>query len=102
MYDWYLSHYNAEDFTKFDLDDVDNAFDKVVQVKYSQSVPLKGMKHFIQVTIFIFKLWYKLQGEGKDWLSPPWQLDTCWAAQSGRLSKMEKKISSMVVSIIFI
>ena len=45
MYDWYLSHYNAEDFNKFDLDDVDNAFDKVVQVKYSQSVPLKGIKY---------------------------------------------------------
>ena len=42
MYDWYQSRYNAEDFELFDLDDVDNSFDKVIQLKYSQSVPLKG------------------------------------------------------------
>lgn len=50
MYDWYLSRYNAEDFKLFDLDDVDNAFDKVVQLKYSQSIPLKGM-----ISAFILK-----------------------------------------------
>lgn len=32
-----------EDFDLFTLDDVDNSFDKVVQLKYSQSVPLKGI-----------------------------------------------------------
>ncbi len=31
-----------EDFDLFNLDDVDNSFDKVIQLKYSQSVPLKG------------------------------------------------------------
>lgn len=40
-----------EDFDLFTLDDVDNSFDKVVQLKYSQSVPLKGKhsKHIIIV-----------------------------------------------------
>ncbi len=42
MYDWYQSRHNMEDFNLFDLDDVDNAFDKVVQLKYSQSISLKG------------------------------------------------------------
>ena len=42
MYDWYQSRYNMEDFELFNLDDVDNSFDKVVQLKYSQSIPLKG------------------------------------------------------------
>lgn len=31
-----------EDFDLFTLDDVDAAFDKIVQLKYNQSVPLKG------------------------------------------------------------
>lgn len=34
---------NVEDFNLFSLDDVDAAFDKVIQVKYNQIVPLKGM-----------------------------------------------------------
>ncbi len=36
------SRYNMEDFNLFTLDDVDAAFDKIVQLKYNQSVPLKG------------------------------------------------------------
>lgn len=32
-----------EDFNLFNLDDVDAAFDKVIQVKYNQIVSLKGM-----------------------------------------------------------
>jgi len=35
----------VEDFTLFDLDDVDAAFDKVIQVKYNQIVSLKGMDY---------------------------------------------------------
>lgn len=39
-YDW-LSGYNAvEDNTLFDFDDIDSAFEKVQQVKYSQTVSL--------------------------------------------------------------
>ena len=36
------SHHNSEEFDLFSLDDVDTAFDQVVQVKYSQTVQLKG------------------------------------------------------------
>ena len=43
MYDWYQSRYDMEDFDLFNLDDVDNTFDKVIQLKYSQSVPLQGV-----------------------------------------------------------
>lgn len=32
-----------EDFNLFDLDNIDAAFDKVIQVKYNQIVSLKGM-----------------------------------------------------------
>jgi len=33
----------VEDFKLFNLDDIDAAFDKVIQVKYNQIVSLKGM-----------------------------------------------------------
>jgi len=33
----------VEDFNLFNLDDVDAAFEKVIQVKYNQIVSLKGM-----------------------------------------------------------
>ena len=36
------SRHNAEDFDLFTLDDVDAAFDKIIQLKYSQTVTLKG------------------------------------------------------------
>ncbi|CAG03552.1 unnamed protein product, partial [Tetraodon nigroviridis] len=42
MYDLYQSRNNSEDFTLFTLDDVDSAFDKIQQLKYSQIVSLKG------------------------------------------------------------
>ena len=42
MYDLYQSHQNTEDFQLFSLDDVDAAFELVRQLKYSQSVTLKG------------------------------------------------------------
>ncbi|XP_046656106.1 probable cleavage and polyadenylation specificity factor subunit 2 isoform X2 [Daphnia pulicaria] len=50
MYDWYQSKDNMEDFDLFTLDDVDNSFDKVVQLKYSQSVPLKGKGQGLIIT----------------------------------------------------
>lgn len=43
MYDLYQSRRNGEEFDLFTLDDVDAAFDQVVQVKYSQTIQLKGM-----------------------------------------------------------
>ncbi|XP_063222621.1 probable cleavage and polyadenylation specificity factor subunit 2 [Bacillus rossius redtenbacheri] len=42
MYDLYQSRHNMEDFDLFTLDDVDAAFDKITQLKYNQSVPMKG------------------------------------------------------------
>ena len=42
MYDLYQSRSNSEDFTLFNLDHVDAAFDRFVQLKYDQSVSLEG------------------------------------------------------------
>lgn len=42
MYDLYQSRHNCEDFDLFTLDDVDAAFDLIIQVKYLQTVQLKG------------------------------------------------------------
>ena len=39
---FFKSRHNMEDFDLFTLDDVDAAFDKIVQLKYNQSVPMKG------------------------------------------------------------
>ncbi|CAH1261607.1 CPSF2 [Branchiostoma lanceolatum] len=50
MYDIYQSRQNTEDFTIFTLDDVDAAFDKIVQLKYSQNVPMKGKGHGLTIT----------------------------------------------------
>ncbi|XP_041353692.1 cleavage and polyadenylation specificity factor subunit 2-like [Gigantopelta aegis] len=50
MYDLYQSRHNTEDFNLFTLDDVDAAFDKIIQLKYSQSVTLTGKGHGIQIT----------------------------------------------------
>jgi cleavage and polyadenylation specificity factor subunit 2 len=38
LYDWLNGHINVEDFTLFNFDDIDSAFEKVQQVKYSQTV----------------------------------------------------------------
>uniref|UniRef100_A0A8D8R2H2 Cleavage and polyadenylation specificity factor subunit 2 n=1 Tax=Cacopsylla melanoneura TaxID=428564 RepID=A0A8D8R2H2_9HEMI len=42
MYDLFQSHHNMEDFDLFNLDDIDAAFDKIIQLKYNQSVPMKA------------------------------------------------------------
>lgn len=42
MYDLYQSQYNMKEFCIFSLDDVDVTFEKMVQLKYNQSIPLKG------------------------------------------------------------
>ncbi|KAL5273884.1 CPSF2 family protein [Megaselia abdita] len=49
MYDLYMSHYNMYDFDLFSLDDVDSAFDKITQLKYNQSVALKGKGYGITI-----------------------------------------------------
>uniref|UniRef100_A0ABI7XW12 Cleavage and polyadenylation specificity factor subunit 2 n=1 Tax=Felis catus TaxID=9685 RepID=A0ABI7XW12_FELCA len=50
MYDLYQSRHNTEDFTLFTLDDVDAAFDKIQQLKFSQIVNLKGKGHGLSIT----------------------------------------------------
>lgn len=50
MYDLYMSHYNMSDFDLFTLDDVDTAFDRIIQTKYNQSVALKGKGYGITIT----------------------------------------------------
>ncbi|XP_064403755.1 cleavage and polyadenylation specificity factor subunit 2-like [Halichondria panicea] len=50
MYDLYQSRRNGEEFDLFTLDDVDAAFDQVVQVKYSQTIQLKGKGHGLTIT----------------------------------------------------
>ncbi|VDM96391.1 unnamed protein product [Thelazia callipaeda] len=42
LYDWVNGHTSVEDFDLFNLDDVDAAFERVQQVKYSQTILLKG------------------------------------------------------------
>uniref|UniRef100_A0A023F389 Cleavage and polyadenylation specificity factor subunit 2 n=2 Tax=Triatoma infestans TaxID=30076 RepID=A0A023F389_TRIIF len=49
MYDLYQSRYNMQDFTIFDLDDVDAAFDKVVQLKYNQTVSMRGRVYGLSI-----------------------------------------------------
>ncbi|CAB1339891.1 unnamed protein product [Coregonus sp. 'balchen'] len=44
------SRNNTEDFNLFTLDDVDCAFDKIQQLKYSQIVNLKGKGHGLSIT----------------------------------------------------
>ncbi|XP_071478507.1 cleavage and polyadenylation specificity factor subunit 2-like [Diadema antillarum] len=50
MYDLFQSRHNYEEFDMFSLDEVDAAFDKIVQLKYSQSVSLKGKGHGLTIT----------------------------------------------------
>lgn len=38
----FQSHQNYQEFPHYTLDDVDSAFDKIIQLKYSQHVSLKG------------------------------------------------------------
>uniref|UniRef100_A0A2P2I4M9 Cleavage and polyadenylation specificity factor subunit 2 n=3 Tax=Hirondellea gigas TaxID=1518452 RepID=A0A2P2I4M9_9CRUS len=42
MYDWYQSHHSYDDFDLFNLDDVDTAFERITQVKYNQTVNMRG------------------------------------------------------------
>uniref|UniRef100_A0A1B0GEA0 Cleavage and polyadenylation specificity factor subunit 2 n=1 Tax=Glossina morsitans morsitans TaxID=37546 RepID=A0A1B0GEA0_GLOMM len=50
MYDLYMSHFNMYDFDLFSLDDVDAAFDKIIQLKYNQTFSLKGKGYGITIT----------------------------------------------------
>ena len=44
---FFQSRHNAEEFDIFSLDDVDAAFDKIHQLKYQQTVTLKGRSNIL-------------------------------------------------------
>ncbi|XP_077285623.1 cleavage and polyadenylation specificity factor subunit 2 [Arctopsyche grandis] len=50
MYDLYQGHHNMENFDLFTLDDVDAAFEKMIQLKYNQSVSLQGKGYGLTIT----------------------------------------------------
>lgn len=50
MYDLFQSRHNIEEFDLFTLDDVDAAFDKIIQLKHNQTVALKGKGQGISIT----------------------------------------------------
>lgn len=50
MYDLFMNNHNMHDFDLFSLDDVDAAFDRITQLKYNQSVALKGKGYGITIT----------------------------------------------------
>jgi len=56
----FQSRHNMEEFELFTLDDVDAAFDKIIQLKYNQSVPMKGTSyHVIERNVLHVVLWYR-------------------------------------------
>ncbi|XP_047033861.1 probable cleavage and polyadenylation specificity factor subunit 2 [Helicoverpa zea] len=50
MYDLYQAHRNVSEFDLFTLDDVDAAFDRIVQLKYNQSIDMKGKGLGVRIT----------------------------------------------------
>lgn len=50
MYDLFQSRRNNENFELFTLDDVDLAFERVIQLKYNQSIALKGKGQGLTIT----------------------------------------------------
>lgn len=50
LYDIYQARHNVEDFTLFTLDEVDLAFEKITQLKYNQSVSLRGKGQGLSIT----------------------------------------------------
>lgn len=71
VYDFFLSHQNHEDFEHYSLDDVDTAFERIVQLKYSQHVSLKGRGHGLSITPYaaghmIGGTMWKIMKEGEE------------------------------------
>lgn len=62
------SRHNTEDFTLFTLDDVDAAFDKIQQLKFSQIVNLKGKKIFSKVVILLYSTCFNILPQ-RQWTS---------------------------------
>jgi len=56
LYDAVQSHLATEDFTKFTLDEIDDAFEKIVQLRYSQPFSLTGKKLFNVLKKYNYKI----------------------------------------------
>jgi len=54
---------NEEDFNLFNLDDVDAAFDKVIQVKYNQIVSLKGTNYNYKIIFQFIMISYNIMSQ---------------------------------------
>jgi len=50
LYDIYQARHNLEDFELFSLDEVDLSFEKITQLKYNQTVNLKGKGQGLAIT----------------------------------------------------
>lgn len=50
MYDAYQSHFNETEFDLFDLDDVDLAFERMVQLKFQQTMQLPSRGNGLSIT----------------------------------------------------
>ncbi len=50
LYDAFQARHNVEDFNVFTLDEVDKAFEMITQLKYNQSLALKGKGEGIVIT----------------------------------------------------
>jgi len=50
LYDVYQARHNIEDFSLFTLDEVDASFEKITQLKYNQTVQLKGKGQGLAIT----------------------------------------------------
>lgn len=71
VYDFFLSHQNYRDFEHYSLDDVDTCFEKIIQLKYSQHVSLKGRGHGLSITPYaaghmIGGTMWKIMKEGEE------------------------------------
>lgn len=62
MYDMFSNHEATSDFSVFNLDDVDMAFDSITQLKYSQRYVWKSQKSSSMLTIMPFNAGHSLGG----------------------------------------
>lgn len=98
MYDMYQSKTNEIEFKTFTLEDVDNAFDKITPVRYSQPISLTGRhaagsrRRLATDTV--------LQANARESPSQHTQQHTPLVVQFGRSSKIPRKLSMPWISII--
>lgn len=67
---------NMEEFDIFSLDDVDAAFDKIIQLKYNQTISLKGKNKINSITQILQAYCLKLQAKVTVFQSLPFLLVT--------------------------